>query len=139
NGFIEPNEVVDLEYTYTNNSTTTSADVVPSFDTPKNITFLAPTPIPSFNLLAGETKVFIVQAQVANQPKNTASWFVNNKVNNILVPDRYGYSLPIQILIPVPFNDDLSQSQIFDSGFGLGNWRYTPTNCPNVGGNAGQI
>ncbi|MFM7857857.1 MAG: Ig-like domain-containing protein, partial [Flammeovirgaceae bacterium] len=72
-------------------------------------------------------------------PKNTASWFVNNKVNNVLVPDRYGYSLPIQILIPVPFNDDLSQSQIFDSGFGLGNWRYTPTNCPNVGGNAGQI
>lgn len=139
NLFIEPNEVVDLEYTYTNNSTTAGADVVPSFDTPKNITFLAPTPIPSFNLLAGETKVFIVQAQVANQPKNTASWFVNNKVNNILVPDLYGYSLPIQIVIPVPFNDDLSQSQIFDLGFGFGNWRYTPTNCPNVGGNAGQI
>jgi thermitase len=138
NMIVEPNEIVNLEYTYTNYSTTTTANVEPSFDPIQNIAFS--TPLPSFTLIAGETKVFTVQAQVENQVKTFAIWRANKTVNTIVIPNLNDDYLYVQQAINLPLDNDLSQSQIYDSGDVYGNnWRYTSTNCPNVAGNNGQI
>ncbi|MEI6728253.1 MAG: S8 family serine peptidase [bacterium] len=142
NKVIEANEIVELEYTYHNKNTISTANVEPSFNPTKNISFLSI--IPPFELLPQESKIFTVRARVANQIKAVVEWSAYIKVNNYTLPNPSRDNLKISPVINLPLDDDLSNSQFYDLGnsfdiYGNSNWHYTNTKCANIAGNNGQI